>query len=121
MQRLSGPENGEKMAWVLLLIAIMAEVIATSALKSTEGFSKILPSAIAVIGYVISFYFLSLTLKSLPIGITYAIWSGVGIILISVIGYFFYKQNLDAPAIIGIAFIIFGVAIINIFSKSIPH
>jgi len=109
------------MKWIFLLIAIIAEVIGTSALKSAEGFTKLIPSAIVVIGYGISFYFLSLTLKTIPVGIAYAIWSGVGIILISIIGYFFYKQSIDLPAIIGILLIMIGVIVINLFSKSVSH
>lgn len=109
------------MKWVYLLLAIIAEVIATSALKASEGFTKLLPSLIVMIGYSISFYFLSLTLRSIPVGIAYAIWSGVGITFISLIGYFYYKQTLDLPAIVGILFIVTGVLIINLFSKSISH
>jgi small multidrug resistance pump len=109
------------MKWIFLLIAIIAEVIATSALKSAEGFTKPGPSIIVLFGYGIAFYFLSLTLKQIPVGIAYAIWSGVGIILISTIGYFFYKQTLDLPAIIGILLIMAGVIVINLFSKSVSH
>jgi len=107
------------MKWLFLFIAIVAEVIGTSALKYSYGFTKILPSAIVIIGYGIAFYFLSLTLKSIPIGISYAIWSGLGIVLISVIGYFVFKQTLDIPAIIGIGLIILGVIVINLFSKTV--
>ncbi|WP_286911795.1 DMT family transporter [Flavobacterium sp. UBA4197] len=109
------------MKYVFLLIAIFFEVIATSALKSSEQFTKLWPSLIAVAGYAFAFYFLSLTLKTIPIGIAYAIWSGLGIVLISAIGYFAYKQTLDFPALIGIIFIIIGVLIINLFSKSVSH
>ena len=109
------------MKWLFLFIAIVAEVIGTSALKYSEGFTKLCPSAIVVIGYGIAFYFLSLTLKSIPIGIAYAIWSGLGIVLISVIGYSVFKQTLDIPAIIGIGLIILGVIVINLFSKTVAH
>jgi small multidrug resistance pump len=109
------------MKWIFLSIAIIAEVIATSALKSAEGFTKLVPSVIVILGYGIAFYFLSLTLKTIPVGIAYAIWSGVGITLISMIGYFFYKQTLDLPAIIGILLIMAGVIVINLFSKSVSH
>jgi len=109
------------MKWIFLMTAIAAEVIATSALKSAEGFTKIGPSIIVVIGYGVAFFFLSLTLKYLPVGIVYAIWSGIGIIIISVIGFVFFKQSLDIPAIIGIVFISAGVIIINIFSKTVSH
>jgi small multidrug resistance pump len=121
--RHSGSLKGRssKMKWVFLSIAILAEVIATSALKSSDGFSKIIPSVIVIAGYGIAFYFLSLTLKTIPVGIAYAIWSGFGITLISIIGYFIYKQSLDLSAIIGILLIIAGVIVINLFSKSVPH
>lgn len=109
------------MKWIFLSIAIIAEVIGTSALKSAEGFTKMIPSAFVVIGYGISFYFLSLTLKTIPVGIAYAIWSGAGITLISIIGYFFYKQTPDLPAIIGILLIMAGVIVINLFSKSVTQ
>jgi len=104
--------------WVALGIAIVAETIGTSAMKSSEGFSKLLPSVIVVIGYGVAFYFLSMTLKAIPVGIAYAIWSGVGIILISLVGWIMFGQKLDAPALIGIALIIAGVIVMNVFSKS---
>jgi small multidrug resistance pump len=107
------------MKWLFLFIAILAEVIGTSALKYSEGFTRWLPSAIVVIGYGIAFYFLSLTLKSIPIGIAYAIWSGLGIVLITAIGFFVFKQTPDIPAIIGIGLIIIGVIVINLFSKTV--
>ena len=94
-------------------------MIATSALKESNSFTKLVPSLFVIIGYSISFYFLSLTLKDLSIGITYAIWSGLGILLICLVGYFRYGQNLDLPAIIGILFIGIGILIIRFFSVSI--
>jgi small multidrug resistance pump len=106
------------MKYIYLLIAILSEVTATTALKASEQFTRLWPSVIVVLGYASAFYFMSLTLKSIPVGISYAIWSGVGIILISITGYFFYHQKLDTPAMIGMAFIIAGVLIINLFSKS---
>lgn len=110
------------MQWLFLLIAIIGEVIGTSALKASDGFTKIIPSIIVITGYGIAFFFLSLTLKeNVHIGIVYAIWSGLGIILISIIGYSFYKQTLDMPAVLGIALIIIGVIIINLYSKSMQH
>jgi small multidrug resistance pump len=108
-------------AYVSLAIAITAEIIATSALKASDGFTRLLPSAIVVIGYGAAFYFLSQTLGSIPIGLAYAIWSGVGIAAISLIGWLFFKQALDLPAIAGIVLIIAGVVIINLFSKSSAH
>lgn len=104
-----------------LAIAIVAEVIATTALKSSESFTRVLPSIITVLGYAIAFYCLSLTLRSIPTGIAYAIWSGVGIVLISLAGWFIHKQSLDLPALIGLALIIAGVIIVNVFSKSAVH
>lgn len=109
------------MHYFYLLIAIISEVIATSALKASEQFTKLTPSIVVIVGYGMAFYMLSLTLKVLPVGITYAIWSGVGIILVSVIGVLFYKQYLDAPAILGMLLIIVGVIVINVFSKSVSH
>jgi small multidrug resistance pump len=109
------------MKYLFLTIAIIAEVIATTALKSVEGFSRPGPSAIVVIGYGVAFYFLSLTLKTIPVGIAYAIWSGLGITLISITGYFVYKQNLDFPAILGLLLILAGVVVINVFSKTVSH
>jgi len=104
--------------WVALGIAIVAETIATSAVKSSEGFSKLVPSVIVVIGYGVAFYFLAMTLKAIPVGIAYAIWSGVGIVLITLVGWIMFGQRLDAPALIGIVLIIAGVIVMNVFSKS---
>jgi len=109
------------MHWLYLCIAIAAEVFATSCLKSTEGFTRLTPSIVVVIGYVIAFYFLSLSLRTLPIGIAYAIWAGLGVALIVLIGWIVYKQTLDLAGIIGVVFIVLGVVIINLFSKVIPH
>lgn len=107
--------------WLFLSIAIVSEVVATSALKSSEGFSRLLPSAVVVIGYLLAFYFLSLTLKAIPIGIAYAIWAGVGIVLIALVGWWLYGQKLDLAAIIGMGLILAGVAVINVFSTSGGH
>ena len=109
------------MTYLYLSIAIVAEVIATSFLKSCEGFAKLWPSVVVLVGYASAFYFLSLTLRSMSVGIVYAIWSGAGIVLISIIAWIFFGQKLDVPAIIGIALIIAGVAVINLFSKSVAH
>lgn len=109
------------MVWLYLSIAIVAEVIATSALKASESFSKIGPLATMVAGYLVSFYFLSLTLSALPVGIAYAVWSGAGIVLISLIGWLTFGQALDGPALLGITLILAGVAIINIWSKASAH
>jgi small multidrug resistance pump len=109
------------MSYVYLAVAIIAEVIATSALKSSQGFTKPLASIIVVLGYGIAFYCLSIVLKTIPIGIAYAIWAGLGIVLISIVGYFFYQQKLDLAAGIGMSLIVLGVVVINIFSKSLAH
>jgi small multidrug resistance pump len=106
------------MKYLYLLIAIVSEVAATSALRASEQFTKLWPSVIVVVGYGLAFYFMSLTLKSIPVGVAYAIWSGVGIVLVSITGYFLYKQKLDLPALLGIGLIIAGVLVINVFSKS---
>ena len=107
--------------WMLLSAANASEVIATSALKSTQGFTRLWPSLIVLVGYGIAFYFLSLTLRSLPVGIAYAVWSGAGIALIALIGWLFLGQRLDLPAIIGMLLIVAGVIVINVFSKSAAH
>ncbi|RJT45045.1 SMR family transporter [Rahnella woolbedingensis] len=107
--------------YLLLGLAIVAEVIATSCLKSSEGFTRLWPSVITLLGYTIAIFLLSLTLKTLPTGIAYAIWSGVGIVLVSAIGWFGYGQKLDTPAIIGLGLIIAGVIVVNVFSKSVAH
>lgn len=110
-----------KIGYLYLGIAILAEVIATSALKYSEGFTRPLPSLVVALGYGVAFYFLSLVLKTVPMGVAYAIWSGVGIVLIAGIGWLWMKQPLDAPALLGIGLIVAGVAVIQLFSKSTAH
>lgn len=107
--------------YLFLTIAIIAEVIATSALKASNGFTNLLPSILVIIGYGIAFYCLSLTLRTIPVGIAYAIWSGAGIVLVSLIGWALYGQKLDFWAIVGIGFIILGVLIVNLLSRSAAH
>ncbi|MDQ7968300.1 MAG: SMR family transporter [Oxalicibacterium faecigallinarum] len=107
--------------WILLGLAILAEVVGTSAMKASEGFSKVLPSLITVVFYGIAFYLLSLTLRSIPVGIAYAVWSGVGIVLISLVAWVLYGQKLDPAGLIGIGLIISGVIVLNVFSKSSAH
>jgi len=109
------------MAYLYLAIAIVAEVTATSALKASAEFTKLLPSLIVIAGYGIAFYFMALVLRTIPIGITYAIWSGVGIVLVVTVGIFLYKQIPDIPAIIGMGLIISGVVVIHLFSKTVGH
>lgn len=108
-------------SYLLLFIAIICEVIATSSLKLSNGFTHLLYSIITIVGYSASFYVLSLALKTIPVGIAYAIWSGIGIIIISLIAWIFMKQSLDLAALIGMGFIIFGVVIINLFSNVSGH
>ena len=107
------------MNWFFLFIAILSEVLATSSLKACESFTKFWPSVLVVSGYASAFYFLSLTLRTIPMGIAYAIWSGVGVILISLIAWIVYGQRLDYAAIVGICFIVVGVAVLNLFSKTV--
>jgi small multidrug resistance pump len=109
------------MSYLYLAIAITAEVIGTSAIKESQEFTKPLPCFIAFISYSIAFYCLSLTLKTIPLGITYAIWAGVGIVCIAIVGALVYKQTPDLPAILGMALIVLGVVVINVFSKTISH
>ncbi|MEE4302749.1 MAG: multidrug efflux SMR transporter [Wenzhouxiangella sp.] len=107
--------------WLYLAIAIVAEVVGTSFLKSAEGFTRLLPSVLVVVSYLIAFFFLGLALKTLPVGIAYAIWAGVGVALIALAGYAFFGQTLDAPAIAGMALIVAGVVVINVFSKTVGN
>lgn len=103
--------------WLFLCVAIVAEVIATSALKTSDGFSKPLPTIVVVIGYSIAFYFLSLALRSIPVGVAYAIWSGLGVVLITAVSWIAFEQKLDAAAIIGMCLILSGVIVMNVFSN----
>ena len=107
--------------YLLLLLAIVAEVIATSALKASENFTRPVPSILVVAGYGIAFTCLSLTLKTLPLGVAYAVWSGVGTALVAVVGWLVYRQQLDLPAVVGIALIIAGTLVLNLFSKVSAH
>ncbi|MBW1649949.1 MAG: multidrug efflux SMR transporter [Deltaproteobacteria bacterium] len=109
------------MAYFYLAIGIILEVISTGALKASVKFTKLFPSAIVVIGYAASFYCFTLVLRTIPIGITYAIWSSLGIVLVMLLGIFLYKEIPDLPAVIGMIFIILGVIIINFFSKTIKR
>jgi len=107
--------------YIYLAIAIAAEVCGTTFMKQSAGFSKPLPSLITVIGYAVAFYFLSLTLRTLPTGIVYAVWSGVGIVLIALIAWIVQGQKLDAAAALGMGLIIAGVVVMNVFSKMSAH
>lgn len=108
-------------AWIFLTVAILAEVIATSALKAAAGFTRPGPAAVVIAGYGISFYFLSLALQAIPVGIAYAIWAGVGIVLITAIAWLVYGQTLDTAACVGLGLILAGVVVLNVFSRSVPH
>ncbi|WP_046874886.1 DMT family transporter [Vibrio diabolicus] len=104
-----------------LSIAIVCEVIATSYIPKTEQFTKMMPSTAVLIGYGIAFFLLSVTVKTMPVGVVYAIWSGAGIVLVATVGYFVYGQRLDLPALVGIGFILTGVMIVNLLSKTVGH
>ncbi len=107
--------------WLLLSIAILAEVFGTSFLKASEGFTRFWPSVAVIVGYIVAFYFLALSLKVIPVGIAYAIWAGIGVVLIALIGWVVFSQKLDTPAIIGISMILGGVVVLNVFSSSLTH
>ena len=107
--------------YLFLALAILAEAVATTALKMSEQFTRLLPSAVTVVGYAAAFYFLSLSLRTIPVGVAYAVWSAVGIVLITVVGAVMFRQVPDLPAVIGLALIIAGVAVINLFSKMSAH
>ena len=109
------------MAYIHLAIAIIAEVAATSALKASAQFTKLFPSIIVVAGYGTSFYFMTLVLRTIPVSVTYAVWSGLGIVLVTIVAVFLYKQIPDISAIIGIGLIISGVVVIHVFSKMASH
>ena len=109
------------MAYVYLAIAIVAEVAAASALKASEEFSKLVPTLIVIVGYAVAFYCLTLVIKTIPVGITYAIWAGLGIVLVAIVSAVLYKRIPDAPAVIGMGLIVAGVVIINLFSRTISH
>jgi small multidrug resistance pump len=109
------------MTYIYFAAAIISEVVATSALKASEQFTKLTPSLIVIIGYCISFYLVTLVLRTIPVGITYAIWAGVGIVLVALVGAILYKQIPDIPAVIGMGLIVAGVVIINVYSKTFVH
>ncbi len=111
--------GGLGMPFLFLAVAILADVIGTTALKASNGFTVWLPSLVVVAGYGVSFYFLSLALRSIPVGVAYAIWSGVGIVLISVLGWALFRQRLDAAALVGVGLIIAGVIVIQLFSTTV--
>ncbi|MFG6176824.1 DMT family transporter [Halomonas sp. THAF12] len=109
------------MAYLYLALAIIAEVVATSSLKASQEFTRLWPSLVVVVGYAITFYLLTLALRTLPVGIAYAIWAGLGIVLVTLIGILVYGERLDLPAVLGLAMIIGGVVIIQAFSQVSAH
>ncbi len=109
------------MHYVYLVLAIVCEVVATTALKAADGFRVPGPTLIVLVGYTAAFFLLSLTLRTIPVGIAYAIWSGIGQVLVMVFAWIIYKQTLDVPALVGIALILAGVLVLAIFSESMPH
>jgi small multidrug resistance pump len=109
------------MAYLYLAIAIVAEVAATTALKASNEFTKPLPSLIVAVGYGLAFYLLSLVLRTMPVGIAYALWSGLGIVLVTIASAFFYRQMPDVPGLIGMALIVTGAVVVNLFSKMSVH
>lgn len=108
-------------AWLTLAAAIVAEVIGTSALKASDGFTRAWPSAVVVIGYAAAFWLLSLTLRHMPVGIAYAVWSGVGTVLITLVGVALFRQKLDIAGVIGISLIVAGVLVLNLVSQAGVH
>jgi small multidrug resistance pump len=108
-------------SWLLLFLAVVFEVVGTSAIKQSAGFTKFWPSVAVGVCFLMAFYLLTFALKILPIGVVYAVWSGMGIVLISVIGHWFFNERLDTPAVIGVSFILAGVLIMQIFSKAVAH
>lgn len=108
-------------SYLFLLAAIIFETVGTSALKACDQFTRPLPSLVAIVSYLVAFYLLSLTLRTVPIGIAYAIWSGMGIVLVALIGLFWFRQALDTPAVVGLLLIVAGVVVINVLSKCAPH
>ena len=107
--------------WMQLGLAIVAEVVATSALKASAGFTRLWPSVLCAVGYALAFYLLSLVMRTLPTGVVYAVWSGLGIVLISLVGWLLYGQKLDLPAVVGMAMIVGGVLVIQLLSKVTGH
>jgi len=109
------------MTFVYLILAVVAEVIATSALKSSAGFTRLAPSAVVVVGYGLAFYLLSLVLRTLPVGVAYAIWAGLGIVLVTLMGVLVFGERPDMPAVLGISLIVAGVVLLQVFSKMSVH
>ena len=113
--------SGAVTTYAILLVAILAETFATSCLKASQQFTKLTPSLLSILGYAVSFYAFSHATKVMPIGVAYAIWCALGIILVTGVGAFYFKQHLDMPAYIGLGLMIAGVLVINLFSDSVKH
>ncbi|HSP59124.1 MAG TPA: SMR family transporter [Halomonas sp.] len=109
------------MSFVYLALAIIAEVIATSALKASEGFTRLWPSVMVVVGYGVAFYLLALVLRTIPVGIAYAFWAGLGIVLVTLVGIVVYGEKPDLPALLGLSMIVGGVVVIQVFSSVSAH
>ena len=109
------------MPYLFLLLAIVCEVAGTTALTASGQFTKLVPSLLTVAGYGLAFYFFSFSLKAIPVGVAYAIWGGVGIVLVTLIGFFYFRQRLDWPALAGIGLIVAGVLVMQLFSKTVTH
>lgn len=107
--------------YLILALAVLAETIGTTALQASQQFTRLGPSVLVVLAYALSFYLLSITLRTMPVGIVYALWSGIGIMLIATIGWVVFGQTLDLPAIIGLAMIVGGIAVIHLFSATTSH
>ncbi|MFN3145261.1 MAG: SMR family transporter [Paracoccaceae bacterium] len=108
-------------AYIYLFIAILAETIGTTALQASQQFTRLLPSLLVVVAYAISFYLLAMALRSIPVGIAYAVWSGLGIVFIAAIGFLVFGQKLDLPAVLGMGMILAGILVIHLFSRAAPH
>ena len=108
-------------AYIYLFFAILAETIGTSALQASQQFTRLIPSLLVVLAYAVSFYLLAMALRSIPVGIAYAVWSGLGIVFIAAIGFVVFGQRLDLPAVLGMAMILAGILVIHLFSKAAPH
>lgn len=113
--------NGAVITYAALIAAIVCEVIGTSFLQQSQQFTRLVPTVLMAVFYGAAFFLLSITLKTLPVGVAYAIWSGLGIVLISAVGYVFFRQTLDLAAMIGLGLIIAGVVVVNVFSKTVGH
>jgi small multidrug resistance pump len=109
------------MLYIFLSLAILFEVVGTTMLKATDGFTRLWPSVVTLVSYAAAFYLLALTMRTIPVGVIYAVWSGAGVVLITLVGWLAYGQKLDAAALVGLSLIVAGVAVVNLFSKTMAH